>query len=162
MTWHGRYLILAAALGLAACATSQESAQVYDQKSETYSSHATQSASAQNLSGQNLSGLPEVFSGVICPDGAIERADGSCIKAGSAASTYRRIESPPRNGNRVLASTARVSAASGNYKVVSGDTVYSLSRRLCVSIDEIQSRNGLDSDYGIKIGQRLVLPSNRC
>lgn len=48
------------------------------------------------------------------------------------------------------------------YTVKQGDTVYSLSRRSCVGINVIQSMNGLDSNFAIKIGQSLRLPASMC
>jgi LysM repeat protein len=42
------------------------------------------------------------------------------------------------------------------------DTVYSLSRRLCVDLGDIQSLNGLNDSYAISIGQSLKLPASRC
>lgn len=49
-----------------------------------------------------------------------------------------------------------------NYTVQPGDTVYSLSRKTCVGVTVIQSMNGLGADYGIKIGQSLMLPATAC
>lgn len=49
-----------------------------------------------------------------------------------------------------------------DYVVQQGDTVYSLSRKLCVGVNEIQSHNNLSNDFGIKIGQSLSLPAPRC
>jgi len=46
--------------------------------------------------------------------------------------------------------------------VKEGDTVYSLSRRLCVGVNDIQSLNNLNAGYGIKIGDTLQLPTSRC
>ena len=37
-----------------------------------------------------------------------------------------------------------------SYQVQPGDTVYSLSRKLCVSVSDIQGSNGLNSNYGIQ------------
>ncbi|MDB2438882.1 LysM peptidoglycan-binding domain-containing protein [Hellea sp.] len=48
------------------------------------------------------------------------------------------------------------------YLVKPGDTVYSLARRHCVSVSDIQGTNGLDQNYGIKIGQQLQLPPSHC
>lgn len=51
----------------------------------------------------------------------------------------------------------------GNTHTVSqGDTVYSLSRQLCTSIEDIRTMNGLDAQFGIKIGDQLRLPASRC
>jgi len=46
--------------------------------------------------------------------------------------------------------------------VKQGDTVYSLSRMLCVDLGDIQSLNSLNDSYAISIGQTLKLPTSRC
>ncbi len=55
---------------------------------------------------------------------------------------------------------------SGSYgtthTVVQKDTVYSLSRKVCASVEEVQSMNGIDGSYAIKIGQTLRLPRSKC
>ena len=50
----------------------------------------------------------------------------------------------------------------GSHLVKQGDTVYSLSRKLCVGIADIRSLNNLDASYGINIGDTLQLPSSNC
>jgi len=53
--------------------------------------------------------------------------------------------------------------ASGySYTVLQGDTVYSLARKSCVGVSVIQSMNGLNANYAIKIGQSLTLPASVC
>ncbi len=59
-------------------------------------------------------------------------------------------------------STAANIAVGGTYVVQPGDTVYNISRRLCVPIPEITSANAIGGDYKIGIGQALVLPNSRC
>jgi LysM repeat protein len=49
-----------------------------------------------------------------------------------------------------------------NYIVGSGDTVYNISRRLCVDVEEVQAPNALGNDFAINIGQPLYLPPSRC
>ena len=63
-----------------------------------------------------------------------------------------------------MPSTSRVLSNSSfaSHIVQEGDTVYSLSRKLCVGISEIQSINSLDASYGINIGDTLQLPSANC
>ncbi len=50
---------------------------------------------------------------------------------------------------------------SGIYAVLPGDTLYSIARRACVSVDEISSENSLYST-NINPGQRLTMPSGHC
>lgn len=49
-------------------------------------------------------------------------------------------------------------AAGGAYKVASGDTLYGISRKTGVSVDDIKRANGL-SDGLIKVGQTLTIPT---
>jgi LysM repeat protein len=49
-----------------------------------------------------------------------------------------------------------------SYIVQDDDTVYSLSRSLCVGLEDIAAPNGLGADFAIKIGQTLQLPQSRC
>lgn len=49
-----------------------------------------------------------------------------------------------------------------NYIVSSGDTVYNISRRLCVDVEDVQTPNGLGNDFAIDIGQSIYLPPSRC
>ena len=65
-------------------------------------------------------------------------------------------DTPPLAGTAVNAPTGY------SYTVKPGDTVYSLSRRLCVPITDITVPNAIGSDYGISIGETLTLPTSRC
>ena len=73
-----------------------------------------------------------------------------------AATTGQRLP----QSSRILPS---VSQGKGQgYTVQQGDTVYSLSRQTCVGVNVIQSMNGLNTDYAIKIGQSIKLPASVC
>ena len=52
--------------------------------------------------------------------------------------------------------------SSSQHQIVQGDTVYSLSRRLCTSIDEIKQMNSLSADFKIKLGDTINLPASQC
>lgn len=54
------------------------------------------------------------------------------------------------------------SSPAANFVVSSGDTVYNISRRLCVNVEEVQTPNNLGNDFAIDIGQPLYLPPSRC
>ena len=47
------------------------------------------------------------------------------------------------------------------HRVEAGDTVYSLSRQYCTTVDAVRSMNGVGDDFRIKVGQDLKLPA-RC
>lgn len=48
------------------------------------------------------------------------------------------------------------------YAVLPKDTLYSISRRTCVAVDSIISRNAIANPDSLKPGQRLTLPSGHC
>lgn len=73
-----------------------------------------------------------------------------------SASRYEPMIGQGRTG------TAANIATGQTYVVREGDTVYSLSRRLCTPIADITTANAIGGDYGIAIGQTLSLPNSRC
>jgi len=50
----------------------------------------------------------------------------------------------------------------GVYAVLPKDTLYSISQRACVTVEGIQSRNGLGASTEIAPGQRLNMPAGHC
>lgn len=48
------------------------------------------------------------------------------------------------------------------HEVIENDTVYSLSRRQCVGVEDIQRINGLDATFNIRLGDFIKLPASRC
>ncbi len=48
------------------------------------------------------------------------------------------------------------------HRVVEGDTVYSLSRRLCVDVEDIRRLNSLNSEFYIRLDDYIKLPTSRC
>lgn len=52
--------------------------------------------------------------------------------------------------------------AQQSHLVKEGDTVYSLARKNCVGVNDIQALNGLNSSFAIKIGDSLNLPNSQC
>ncbi|MEM1441377.1 MAG: LysM peptidoglycan-binding domain-containing protein [Verrucomicrobiota bacterium] len=79
------------------------------------------------------------------PAGFYGPADASTIDAPSAAEVA------------AVTAPAPAVAEASYHKVVSGDTLYSLSRRYGTSVDELKRVNGLTSD-SIRTGQSLRLP----
>lgn len=100
------------------------------------------------------------------PEPQMVSADGSTQSADSVTSTtgyYGPVEGPtsnspaPEDFTVAAATPAPVIAETNYHKVVSGDTLYSLSRRYGTSVDELKRVNGLSSD-SIRTGQSLRLP----
>lgn len=73
-----------------------------------------------------------------------------------AAPSYEPVNDQARSGTAVNVLTGQ------SYTVGEGDTVYSLSRRLCAPMADITTANGIGGDYAISIGQTLYLPNSRC
>lgn len=48
------------------------------------------------------------------------------------------------------------------YAVLPKDTLYSISRRTCVGVKDIISRNGIDNPNTLTPGQRITLPAGHC
>lgn len=48
------------------------------------------------------------------------------------------------------------------HTVIEGDTVYSLSRRLCVDVEDIRRLNSLNSEFYIRLDDTIKLPASRC
>ena len=64
------------------------------------------------------------------------------------------------HGN-VLQASQPAPAAAPAFAVMPGDTLYSISKRACTTVDALKSANGL-SDNAIAPGQRLALPAGHC
>ena len=55
-----------------------------------------------------------------------------------------------------------VTSSEAIYAVLPKDTLYSISRRTCVGVNEIIAKNGISDPNTLKPGQRLTLPSGHC
>lgn len=80
----------------------------------------------------------------------------------SNSAPYQPIPSTPINPpaapyNPPPAPSAPVASSGGAHTVASGDTLWGLSRKYGVSVDEIRQANGLTSDV-IVTGQSLSIP----
>lgn len=72
------------------------------------------------------------------------------------------VQNPVQSDAPQIASTPIMVPTTRTYVVKPGDTVYSLSRRLCAPITDVMAPNGIGSDFSIEIGQTLTLPASRC
>ena len=115
------------------------------------------------LDNPNASLTSETFTGVATPAPSIQQAR-----------PIQQAQPPRAVQNVIRATTAPVAPSAymgteitrpyspANYRVKTGDTVYSLARTLCVPVTAIQSQNGLDANFRIQIGQGLNLPASQC
>ncbi len=57
----------------------------------------------------------------------------------------------------------QLAQSDGNmHLVVEGDTVYSLSRKLCVGVEDIRQLNNLNGAFNIRLDEYIRLPASRC
>ncbi len=64
----------------------------------------------------------------------------------------------PASFSQPMPEPVRPAAGASTYTVVSGDTLYSISRRYGVTLRELAAANGLSPADSLRIGQRLKLP----
>jgi flagellum-specific peptidoglycan hydrolase FlgJ len=65
------------------------------------------------------------------------------------------LGTPRKEPNR----TVKTASKQNTHEVVKGDTMYSLSKRYNISVQELQKLNGM-KDYDLKLGQKLIVKSN--
>ncbi len=74
--------------------------------------------------------------------------------------TRRIVEPTPQSiSPRFEQATA---ASEAVYAVLPKDTLYSISRRTCVGVSDIVSRNSINNPNALTPGQRLTLPAGHC
>ena len=73
--------------------------------------------------------------------------------------TRRVVEPTPNQRSTQFESVAANEAI---YAVLPKDTLYSISRRTCVGVKDIISRNGISNPNNLQPGQRITLPVGHC
>ncbi len=82
--------------------------------------------------------------------------------APAPTSSYTINSQPYESGSRAtLVRNVEPIPFTGIYAVLPGDTLYSIARRACVSVDEVTSVNSLGTTT-IQPGQRLTMPNGHC
>jgi murein DD-endopeptidase MepM/ murein hydrolase activator NlpD len=85
------------------------------------------------------------------------------LKKTSVLRPGQRLKGPPAeksaaSGKAAKASGSRAETARKTYTVVHGDTLFSISKRLGVGMDDLRAANGLSGRAQIHAGQTLKLP----
>jgi len=85
---------------------------------------------------------------------------GSTIELFDTAptTTYSSVTTVP---STTIIERQPVAGATTIYRVAEGDTLYNISKRNCLSVEEIQNQNGL-SGSNIGLGQVLTIPASKC
>ncbi len=84
----------------------------------------------------------------------IQNANG--MGSSNAISVGQKLIIP---GKETANTNTSTSATYDEYKVIAGDTLYSISRKNNISVDELRSINSLSPTSVLKIGQLLKVPS---
>ena len=72
----------------------------------------------------------------------------------------QRLKIPDSSAQVTPGQAQAVGGAAPSYRVVKGDTLYSIARKFSVSVASIQEVNSLPSGYVLRIGDSLILPSS--
>lgn len=80
----------------------------------------------------------------------------------NASSMAVTTEAPTTTQGTTLIRNVEPLPTSNIYAVLPKDTLYSISRRACVSVDNISATNGITDPGSLQPGQRLTLPSGHC
>ena len=107
---------------------------------------------------------PYAVPGVTTQGGGYAPAAQAPTQASAASAPYQSIPSTPINPPASIpsytppvASSPSSSSGGGSHTVGAGDTLWGLSRKYGVSVDEIRQANSLSSDV-IVTGQSLSIP----
>ena len=113
------------------------------------------------------------FSGTELSIGQRIRIPGVIVESINAVSQPIYASAPMQDGyvtRRIVEpapflESARVDTAVSSeaiYAVLPKDTLYSISRRTCVGVSDIISRNGISNPNDLQPGQRITLPAGHC
>ncbi len=142
-------------------------------RSITYQGPVSQTI--QNDFESNISTYQELPSQIINPTervdiASFEETNKAADIAPSAsfqlANYYPASETPPSFTKPLYTEKYTDNVISENidnmHVVIKGDTVYSLARKACVSVNDLKALNGLDSDFNIVVGESLNVPNGQC
>lgn len=85
------------------------------------------------------------------------QAPVTTISSGNSVTDYSSTQSRP-----TLVRNVEPLPAGNNYAVLPKDTLYSIARRACVSVSDMQAVNGYIDAQALQPGQRLTLPGGHC
>ena len=87
--------------------------------------------------------------------------NGDAIHPGQRLTAYyRTVAGPASPETAEAADNTTVTLSSGEYKVRRGDTLFSISQRFGMTVDQLRSVNGLGKSSVIKVGDRLRVVSH--
>jgi len=75
------------------------------------------------------------------------------------------VSAPVRDGavtRRIVQPVATSSRPTNTYAVLKKDTLYSIAKRTCVSVNDLAAQNGISDPSSLQLGQKLSLPLGHC
>ena len=75
------------------------------------------------------------------------------------------VSAPIRDGvvtRRIVQPVATSSRQVNTYAVLKKDTLYSIAKRTCVSVNDLAAQNGITDPSSLQLGQKLSLPLGHC
>ena len=88
-----------------------------------------------------------------------ELYDANGIEAGAVLKIGQVLKIPGKASSEKVA-TKTSTVKTKEYQIVSGDTLYSISKKFGTTVDNLRSLNGLDEKSVLKVGQVLKVPSS--
>jgi LysM repeat protein len=113
-----------------------------------YSSTAATPAIEENTASLGDAGTPGYY--------AVKSAQDYTIEA-TPVQVYEAPQPVAHTTSITTQSTGTIS-----HTLVAGDTVYSLARSSCVSVNEFKQINNIDDNYYIRAGDQILIPASRC
>jgi len=87
----------------------------------------------------------------------------SAVNTGIAQPIF--VSAPVRDGavtRRIVQPVATVKTPVNSYAVLKKDTLYSIAKRACVSVNDLAAQNGISDPSSLQLGQKLELPLGHC
>ncbi|MEP1230347.1 MAG: LysM peptidoglycan-binding domain-containing protein [Litorimonas sp.] len=75
------------------------------------------------------------------------------------------VSAPVRDGavtRRIVKPVPTISRSQINYAVLKGDTLFSIAKRSCVSVNDLAAQNGITDPSSLSLGQKLSMPQGHC
>ncbi len=101
---------------------------------------------------------------LVIPGGSrVVNVETNSFSAPVTSATTATVTQPYVSSSRpTLVRNVEPLPAGNNYAVLPKDTLYSISRRACVSVSDIRAVNGNLDPHTLQPGQRLTLPGGHC
>ena len=131
---------------------------------DTLSNGGTLQENTNSLGDQGTPGYYAV-NGLTPPAQAVQPAQSAQIQTIVPQQVQPATPAPiaqPKQTQAYVPVPLNTTAGTIRHRIVAGDTLYSLARTSCSSVSELQSLNSVNSEFYIRAGEDMLLPSGRC